>query len=88
MSFALFAVSYEHISEATEHNVTGYPSLFLETLYIKKSLFCSAAKKKRTTFKEIDQDQESMRNWPCIIVHSERGKLPKCLIVVQLIVLV
>ena len=86
MSFAFFAVSYVHISEATEHNVTVYSSLFLETLYIHKSLFCSAAKKKRTTFKKIDQDQESMCNCACIIVQSERCKLPKCLIVVQLLV--
>ena len=86
MSFALFAVSYVHIYAATEHFVTVCSSLFLEMLYINKSLFCSAAKKKRTIFKEIDQDQESLRNCACIIVHSERCKLPKCLIVVQLIV--
>ena len=36
MSFALFAFSYVHISEATECNVTVYLCLFLEMLYVNK----------------------------------------------------
>ena len=36
MSFAPFAFSYVHISEATECNVTVYLCLFLEMLYVNK----------------------------------------------------
>ena len=36
-----FAVSYVHISEATECNVIVYLCLFSEKLYVNKSLFCS-----------------------------------------------